>query len=245
MRVKKAKTGGPMLKGSIGLSHTTPPYDPLDLRTLAGNMARVVLEQPVYHLANVPVFDGAGVYIIYYTGNYPPYKSIGEKNIGDKWEQPIYVGKAVREGARKGGVLAEGPAGKAIFKRLKDHAASIRTTENLRLEHFWCRYLAIKDFFIPLCESLLIDRYGPVWNKVIEGFGNKVLGGNRDKTQRKSMWDVLHPGRVGASAGSNEKYPTPEAVLARLERFSAGKTTPLALTKDAVAAKKEAWERED
>jgi Eco29kI restriction endonuclease len=159
---------------------TSTPYDPLDLRTLAASMAKVVLEQPVYSLANLPVFEGAGVYVIYYTGGYEPYTSIAQKNRKRKWRQPIYVGEAARKGARKGGVLAEGPAGKVLFNRLKNHADSIRNTNNLNVEDFWCRYFALKDFFIPLCESLLIDRYTPIWNKVIDGFGNKVVGTGRD-----------------------------------------------------------------
>ena len=36
---------------------TSAPYDPLDLRTLAASMAKVVLEQPVHPLAKVPVFE--------------------------------------------------------------------------------------------------------------------------------------------------------------------------------------------
>jgi Eco29kI restriction endonuclease len=156
------------------------PYDPLDLRTLAASMAKVVLEQPVHPLEKVPLFEGAGVYVIYHTGDYEPYKSIAQKNKGDKWEQPIYVGEAARKGARKGGVLVEGPAGRVLFNRLKNHADSIRNTNNLKVDDFWCRYLPTKDFFIPLCESLLIDRYTPIWNKVIDGFGNKVVGAGRD-----------------------------------------------------------------
>jgi hypothetical protein len=73
MAAKKAK------RAAIA-SSTSTPYDPLDLRTLAASMAKVVLEQPVHPLANVPVFEGAGVYIIYYTGDYEPYKSITQKN---------------------------------------------------------------------------------------------------------------------------------------------------------------------
>ena len=61
---------------------TTTPYDPLDLRTLAESMARVVLEQNVHPLAAVPVFEGAGVYVIYYTGDFEPYRSIAQKNRG-------------------------------------------------------------------------------------------------------------------------------------------------------------------
>ena len=60
------------------------PYDPLDLRTLAESMVKVVLEQEVYPLGDVPSFDGAGVYVLYYTGDYAPYKSIAQKNKGRK-----------------------------------------------------------------------------------------------------------------------------------------------------------------
>jgi len=50
------------------------------------------------------------------------------------------------------------------------------------------RYLVLKDFFIPLCESLLIDRYEPIWNKLIDGFGNKALGGPARKNSRNQWW---------------------------------------------------------
>lgn len=218
-------------------------YDPLNLRTLAESMAKVVLEQPVHPLLKVPPFDGAGVYILYYTGTYAPYRSIAQKNKRRKWEQPIYVGEAARKGARKGGVLIEGQAGKVLFHRLKNHVDSIRTTRNLGVEEFWCRYLVLKDFFIPLCESLLIDRYVPIWNKVIDGFGNKVVGAGREQQQQKSMWDVLHPGRVGAAAKTNLKYPTPQAVLEKLQKFYAGKPVRLIPTTDAVDAAEEEGEK--
>jgi hypothetical protein len=182
--------------GSV--SRGRSPYDPLDLRTLAESMARVVLEQPVYPLSKVPAFEGAGVYIIYYTGSYEPYKSIAQKNKDHKWKQPIYVGEAARKGGRKGGVLVEGPAGKVLFNRLKNQADSIRNTKNLKVEDFWCRYLALKDFFIPLCESLLIDRYTPIWNKIIDGFGNKVVGVGR-KRERTNY-------AKGAESESHPRY---------------------------------------
>jgi hypothetical protein len=79
------------------------PYDPLDLRTLAESMVQVVLEQKVYPLGDVPSFEGAGAYVIYYTGDYEPYKSIAQKNKGRKWNQPIYVERLhVREEEREG-----------------------------------------------------------------------------------------------------------------------------------------------
>jgi Eco29kI restriction endonuclease len=219
-------------KSAAGVPSGSTSYDPLDLKTLAESMARVVLEQPVHPLAKVPVFEGAGVYIIYYTGSYEPYKSIAQKNKGQKWEQPIYVGEAARKGGRKGGVLLEGPAGKVLFNRLKNHLDSIRNTKNLRVDDFWCRYLAI-------------DRYTPIWNKVIDGFGNKVVGAGRENEQQKSMWDVVHPGRTGAAAKTNKKYPNDEAVLEKLRKFYAGKPVKLIPTTDAVADAEKGGESKD
>lgn len=203
------------------------PYDPLDLRTLAESMVKVVLEQPVYAMGSLKPFEGSGVYVIYYTGDFEPYRPIAETNRTQKWERPIYVGEATRKGGRKGGVLAEGPPGKAIFERLGNHAESIRSVPNLKIEEFWCRYLVLKDFFIPLCESLLIDRYKPIWNRLVDGFGNKDVGISRRATQQKSMWDVLHPGRAIAAGGPNKRFPNPESVMHQIEKFFAGEPVPL------------------
>ena len=104
------------------------------------------------------------------------------------------MGEAARKGGRKGGVLVEGPAGKVLFNRLKNHLDSIRNTKNLKVDDFWCRYLVIKDFFIPLCESLLIDRYTPIWNKVIDGFSNEVVGAGREQERTIYVSGAEHSG---------------------------------------------------
>lgn len=85
-------------------------FNPLDLRTLAESMVKVVLEQHVYPLGSLKPFEGSGIYVIYYTGCFKSYTPIAEKNRDEKWERPIYVGEATRKGGRNGGVLAEGPA---------------------------------------------------------------------------------------------------------------------------------------
>ncbi len=218
------------------------PYDPLDLRTLAESMVKVVLEQPVYPLSTLTPFEGSGIYVLYYTGEFEPYETIAQKNQGEEWQQPIYAGEATRKGGRKGGVLAEGPPGKAIFERLGNHADSIRDVSNLNVMDFWCRYLVLKDFFIPLCESLLIDRYKPMWNKLIDGFGNKALGGPRQALQQKSMWDVLHPGRPGAGISPNKKYLDAESIVAAVRKFVAGEPVPLIPTDKALEDAEESGE---
>jgi len=87
--------------------------------------------------------------------------------------------------------------GSAMYRRLCQHAESIRQTTNLIVEDFRCRYLVVDDIWIPLGESLLIRKFRPLWNVVIDGFGNHAPGSGRYNQQR-SPWDVLHPGREWA-----------------------------------------------
>lgn len=51
--------------------------------------------------------------------------------------------------------------------------------------------------FVPMAEQLMIQTYRPVWNLVIDGFGNNDPGGGR-YNQDRSRWDTLHPGRYWA-----------------------------------------------
>lgn len=139
-------------------------------------------------------FLGAGIYAIYYTGNFPAYTPVAEQNMTGKFASPIYVGKAVPEGARKGGLLDPAKGTEALFDRLKIHAQSIHEVSNLDLQDFHFRYLIVDDIWIPLGEAYMIEKFQPVWNKLADGFGNKTPG-ERRKTQYTSLWDTVHPGR--------------------------------------------------
>jgi hypothetical protein len=172
------------------------PYNPLDKKNLATSVADALLEKPVGPLPPEE-FEGAGVYAIYYVGDFPPYQKISYKNRDNKFELPIYVGKAVPAGARKGGFGLDAPPGKVLFKRLYEHTESIKQTQNLDIADFYCRYLVVDDIWIPLGESLLIENFSPIWNKLIDGFGNHDPGKGR-YNQQKSRWDLIHPGRFWA-----------------------------------------------
>jgi len=130
-------------------------------------------------------FDGAGIYAVYYPGAFPAYKAIVEANKGHDCKQPMCVGKAVPEGARKGGFGLDAPTGAVLYKRLSEHARSIQEAGNLKLEDFRCRYLTVDDIWIPLGESLLIEMFSPLWNMVVDGFGNYDPGKGR-YNQRES-----------------------------------------------------------
>jgi len=172
------------------------PFNPLDKKNLGASVAEALLTKEVHPLGDLPVFEGAGIYAIYYTGGFAPYAQVSRLNADGKFMLPIYVGKAVPPGARMGASL-ELAAGKVLHKRLKEHAESIKAAENLDINDFHCRFLVVDDIWIPLGESLIIARFTPVWNSLIDGFGNHNPGKGRHAGMRP-RWDVLHPGREWA-----------------------------------------------
>ena len=172
------------------------PYNPLDKSNLGTSVADALLARPVVNLPPEP-FLGAGVYAIYYAGSFAPYQQIARSNRDSSYVVPIYVGKAVPSGARKGGYGLDSNPGDALSRRLREHASSIEQANNIQLGDFRCRHLVVDDIWIPLGESLLIDRFSPIWNTLIDGFGNHDPGSGR-RNQARSRWDVLHPGRIWA-----------------------------------------------
>lgn len=173
------------------------PYNPLDKKNLGASVAEALLGRKPHPLGGLSSFPGAGIYAIYYTGSFAPYNRLSEQNQGADPVAPIYVGKAIPAGGRKGGVAPVGTKSKALFSRLKEHAESISATDSLRIEDFQCRFLIVDDIWIPLGESLLIAKFAPIWNTLIDGFGNHDPGKGRHNGMRP-RWDVLHPGRAWA-----------------------------------------------
>ena len=192
------------------------PYNPLDKRRLAESVVRAMLEREVEPLPP-PEFLGAGIYAIYYCGDFAPYSAVTERNRDGRYEQPIYVGRSKMPGARRGGFGALPPSTTALHSRLKEHAASINRAINLQPADFACRYLVVDDIWIPLAESLLIQTAKPLWNVVVDGFGNHTPGAGR-YNQRRSAWDVLHPGRPWAERSAPHPVPVEELVR-RVSRF--------------------------
>ena len=172
------------------------PYNPLDKKNLGISVADAMLARPVSQLPPKDRFVGAGIYAIYYTGGFEPYSLVTERNREGRFEAPIYVGKAIPAGAHRGGGIGV-TTGPVLFRRLAEHAQFISQAENLELGDFFCRYLVVDDIWIPLGESLLIEKFTPVWNSTIEEFGNHDPGKGRYNSQ-KPPWDVVHPGRPWA-----------------------------------------------
>lgn len=201
------------------------PYNPLDKMNLGRSVAEALLLRPVAPLSQTADLIGAGVYAIYYTGDFELYRPVADKNRNQVFGQPIYVGKAVPKGARKGGLSFDAAKGRPLRDRLRQHAASIIEARNLDVGDFQFRSLVVDDIWIPLGENMMIEEFKPIWNLVIDGFGNKTPGKRRE-TQYRSAWDVLHPGRKFAERLADSAN-TPEVSIGRLAEYFAGHTVPL------------------
>ena len=184
------------------------PYNPLDKKNLAESAASALLRQAPEPLPPEP-FEGAGIYAIYYAGSFEPYRPLAAQN-RDALNAPIYVGKADPKGGRRGGDW-DAPAGTALLDRLRKHARSIEQASNLELDDFRCRFLVLDDVWVRMAERMLISWYKPLWNVIVDGFGNNDPG-KRRATQFRSSWDVLHPGRPWA-----EKLAQGETSVANIE----------------------------
>ena len=201
----------------------TEPYNPLSKFNLARSIEGEILARPLVTFSDLGRFEGAGIYALYYAGDFEAYGSL-KASLLTLNPRPIYVGKAIPEGGRTGGLRKDDFVTRALKNRLAKHGRSIASANNLEIDDFLVRYLIVDDVWIPLGENMLIESYQPVWNKVVAGFGNNPLGkGRRD--QKVSLWDILHPGRiVGVDMASQES--TQAELVDRVKRFFAGEAVP-------------------
>ena len=167
------------------------PYNPLDKINLGLSVANAILNQRYHELPPEP-FDGVGIYAIYYFGDFPLYHTNVKYNQENLNGWPIYVGKAIPKGGRKG-VIATTVSGKSLYNRLKKHSKTIAAVDNLRVADFKCKFLTIDSIWIPLGEQLLIDKYKPIWNSAVDGFGNNDPG-NKRYGGAIPDWHLLHQG---------------------------------------------------
>ncbi len=153
------------------------------------------VQTPLQTLPPPVRFIGGGVYALYYLGEHELYSNLSRLNQAD-CKYPIYVGKAVPPGWRTGRVGSSGTPD--LYNRLKEHNRSIQQAENLQSAEFKCRFMILDDVesdLVTPVEASLIRQFRPLWNVVVDGFGNHDPGSGR-YNQAKSEWDTLHPGRI-------------------------------------------------
>ena len=184
-------------------------FDPAD-PDLFGIVAAIALvhqdREPLNDI--IPTY-GSGVYAIYYRGDHPLYRVLV------KSETPIYVGKTKTPTSA---IVVE--QGTALTERLGEHANSIEAG-GLGVGNFQFRRLVIAPGWEPVTENALIDLFFPIWNKrsaskdLITGRAVKYLHGfgkhgdsSKTRSNKRSPWDTLHPGRKWAN-----NLPEEEAIL--------------------------------
>ena len=101
---------------------------------------------------------------------------------------------------------------------------------NINQGDFYFRALTVDDIWIPLGENMMIEQFRPVWNLVIDGFGNKDPG-KRRTTQYRSPCDVLHPGRRFTVKLATGELTT-GVLVTRIKDYLAGKAVPLVADND-------------
>lgn len=185
-------------------------YNPLDYENLTINLVRELMSRGPWKLPLTDSFSGPGVYALFYDGDFTPYSSIRSPHA----DRPIYVGKAVPPGARKGAKSTSDS--RSLHARIAEHAHSIASTTNLDIKDFACRYLTVVPLWITMAERFLLEHYQPIWNVCLEGFGLHDPGQGRHQGQ-VSWWDTLHPGRTWA--GNLQPNKTVEQATARLMEF--------------------------
>lgn len=186
---------------------------------------RSILDEAVAFFQNTPLhplppanrFIGAGVYGLYYRGDFEPYAPLVSIN-HESASRPIYIGKAVPRGWRTGRVQEGEDAD--LLGRLREHARSIREVANLEITDFQCRFMILKGAETDLVgptEGELIRRLAPLWNGPLPGFGLHDVGKERIN-QIRTLWDTLHPGR-GWTRKLTGQTPSMEVVLEAVDAY--------------------------
>jgi hypothetical protein len=170
---------------------------------------------PVHKLPPPSRFSGCGVYALYYLGDYELYAKLAQSN-QDASVLPIYVGKAVPPGWRAARTTSSET--ESLYSRLREHTRNVHQAKNLEIGSFRCRFIILQgaetDLIVPI-EAALIRKYRPLWNSVVDGFGNHDPGKGR-YNQARSEWDVLHPGRSWADRLMGES-PRLEEVMEKVK----------------------------
>lgn len=179
-------------------------FDPSDPKTIGRMVAIALLAQPKVPLGSLRPTYGSGVYAIYYSGDHPLYAGISGT------ETPIYVGKA---DPANGDASNAREQGAKLTGRLIEHAGTIATVEryadehelppslhSIRLKDFTCRRLVCATNAQLAAERHLIRMFWPVWNSDTKACWGMSKHGDAAKTRsnKRSPWDVVHPGRAWA-----------------------------------------------
>src|SRR5262249_7303855 len=155
-RMRRTRLGSMVMAGREGRASRTEwetqadaagyePFDPLNRINLRRSLETALLSPPPTPLSAVPPVLGSRRYALYFWGSntHELYGRLADS------PSPIYVGRAVPAGARKGLVIADGDRrSKVLWKRLDEHGDSIEQARNLEVADFRCRWLVADMLFV-------------------------------------------------------------------------------------------------
>jgi len=177
---------------------------------------------PVHPIPVPKRFHGTGIYALYCIAKSGIYSRFNLVN-RTAFHMPIYVGKAVPKGWRQARQLTSiNTQSYELNNRINEHSRNIDLAENLDRSDFFCRFMILENKesdLIGTVEAALIRKYQPIWNTMIDGFGNHDPGKGR-YAQAKSDWDVCHPGRPWAIKCQGI-HGAEEELLQSIENFMA------------------------
>lgn len=175
---------------------------------------------PVHSIPPPENFLGTGVYAIYYIGSSAPYGQFSVLN-RLSYDYPIYIGKAVPKGWRQSRISDSSlNQSHELYNRLREHGKNIKLVSGFNIDDFKCRFVIFEDAasdMIGSLEAALIKLNKPLWNSIIDGFGNHDPGKGRYE-QAKSEWDIIHPGRKWAEKCKGAQKPAHE-ILSKIEKY--------------------------
>jgi Eco29kI restriction endonuclease len=196
-------------------------FDPADPKIVGRMVSIALLAQTPIPLGEVEQAYGSGVYAIYYLGKHPLYQGISGT------ETPIYVGKA--DPAHDDASTTR-EQGAKLTGRLLEHAGTIATAEAYRdqlpshlatiwLSDFVCRKLVCATNAQLVAEKHLIRTFWPIWNAETKACWGMSKHGDAATTRanKRSPWDVVHPGRVWARDTRIVDSLTPDQIAQRID----------------------------
>jgi hypothetical protein len=198
-------------------------FDPSDPKVVGRMVSIALMAQPRIALSEVKPSYGSGVYAIYYQGPHPLYQGIGNT------ETPIYIGKADPENHDASNPREQGAR---LTARLLEHAGTIETAENyananklpagleqIKLKDFSCRRVVCATNAQLVAENHLIRMFWPVWNSETKACWGMSKHGDSAKVRanKRSPWDVVHPGRAWALDGKLVDSLSPDEIRGKIK----------------------------
>lgn len=188
-------------------------FDPSNPKLIGRFTALALIAQPREPLMNISKFYGAGVYAIYYKGEFSPYKPISNM------ETPIYVGKANPKNAASHSAMEQGTT---LSNRLSEHTKNIKKAKTtLSIDDFEARYLVVQSGYQTAAEDYLIHLFKPIWNSetnILYGLG-KHGDSAKTRANKRSPWDTIHPGRAWADNTEEDARPAARIISDVTEHF--------------------------